>query len=50
MSVSGIHYVFIARDSDMVVFERLVNKKLTLNQLNHEAIEIVTELEKTHED
>jgi len=27
-NMSGVHYCFIARDSDMLVFEKLVNKSL----------------------
>ena len=29
--MSGVHYCFIARDSDMIVYEKLVNKQLNLN-------------------
>ena len=37
----GIHYCFIARDSDMIVFEKFVNKKLNERQLTNEAVQIV---------
>ena len=45
----GIHYCFIARDSDMIVFEKLVNKKLNQRQLTNEAMQIVTQLEQVPE-
>ena len=31
--MSGVHYCFIAKDSDMVVFEKVVNKSLNPRQL-----------------
>ena len=43
--MSGVHYCFIARDSDMIVFEKLVNKSLNLRQLTNEAVQMVTKLE-----
>ena len=45
----GIHYCFIARDSDMIVFEKIVNKKLNQRQLTNEAMQIVTQLEQVPE-
>ena len=45
----GIHYCFIARDSDMIVFEKMVNKKLNKSQLTNEAVQIVTQLEQVDE-
>ena len=45
----GVHYCFIARDSDMIVFEKIVNKKLNQRQLTNEAVQIVTQLEQVPE-
>ena len=45
----GVHYCFIARDSDMIVFEKLVNKSLNQSQLTNEAIRIVQGVEGTPE-
>ena len=45
-----MHYCFIARDSDMIVFEKLVNKQLNLNQLTDEAVQIITKIEGVPED
>ena len=46
----SVHYCFIARDSDMVVFENLVNKDLKQSQLKDEAIEILVSKEKEVKD
>ena len=48
--MSGVHYCFIARDSDMIVFEKLVNRQLNQNQLTNEAVRMVSELEKVEEN
>jgi predicted ATP-grasp superfamily ATP-dependent carboligase len=45
----SIHYCFIARDSDIIVFEKLVNKSLNPRQLTNEAVQIVSQMEKTEE-
>lgn len=45
----GIHYCFIARDSDMIVFEKQVNKSLNPRQLTNEAINIVSQMEQVDE-
>ena len=44
--MSGVHFCLIARDSDMIVFETLVNKEMNPRQLRAEVMEIVTEKEK----
>ena len=43
--MSGVHYCFIARDSDMIVFEKMVNRALDESQLNNEAVRITSGLE-----
>ena len=48
--MSGVHYCFIARDSDMIVFEKLVNKGLNASQVTNEAVQIVTQLENKSEE
>ena len=45
----GIHYCFIARDSDMIVFEKVVNKSLNPRQLTNETVQIVSQLEQVSE-
>ena len=40
--MSNVHYVFIARDSDMIVFEKLVNRDLNAKHLNQQSVEIIT--------
>lgn len=39
--MSGVHYCFIARDSDMIVFEKLINKNLNQKQLTNEAVQMM---------
>ncbi len=38
----SVHYCVIARDSDMIVFETLVNKDKNARQLRSELMEIIT--------
>ncbi len=38
----SVHYSIIARDSDMIVFETLVNKDKNQRQLRSECMEIIT--------
>lgn len=45
----SVHYCVIARDSDMIVFECLVNKDMNPRQLRSEAMEIITREEKDNE-
>lgn len=45
----SVHYCVIARDSDMIVFESLVNKDMNPRQLRSEAMEIITQKEKENE-
>lgn len=45
----SVHYCVIARDSDMIVFECLVNKDMNPRQLRSEAMEIITTQEKDNE-
>ena len=45
----GVHYCVIARDSDMIVFETLVNKELNPRQVRGEAMDIITQREKDNE-
>ena len=47
--MSGIHYCFIARDSDMIVFEKKVNKSLNQSQLTNEAVQIISQMEQVEE-
>ena len=42
----SVQYCIIARDSDMVVFESLVNKDFNPRQLLSEALEVITMKEK----
>lgn len=44
----SVHYCFIAKDSDMVVFEHLVTRDINKSALNNEAIERVTAWESTN--
>ena len=44
-----MHYCFIARDSDMIVFEKLINKQLNQRQLTNEAVQLVSKMEGTPE-
>jgi hypothetical protein len=46
----SVHYGFIARDSDMVVFELLVNKEMNPRQLRSDSIEILSAKEKESKD
>lgn len=48
--MSGVHYCFVARDSDMIVFEKLVNRQLNPRQLTNEAVRITSGLEAIPED
>ena len=48
--MSGVHYCFVARDSDMIVFEKTVNRQLKEGQLNNEAVRIISGLEAIPED
>lgn len=45
----SVHYCVIARDSDMIVFEALVNKEMNPRQLRSEVMEIITVKEKDNE-
>lgn len=47
--MSGVHYCFIARDSDMIVFEKLVNKQINQRQLTNEAVQLISAIERTPE-
>ena len=47
--MSGVHYCFVARDSDMIVFEKLVNRDLNQRQLTNEAIQVIQSLESVPE-
>ena len=40
--MSNVHYVFIARDSDMIVFEKHIGKDLNAKQIHNEVVEIIT--------
>ena len=46
----SVHYGFIARDSDMVVFEILINKEMNPRQLRSDSIEILSVKEKESKD
>ena len=46
----SVHYGFIARNSDMVVFEILINKEMNPRQLRSDSIEILSEKEKQSAD
>ena len=48
--MSGVHYCFVARDSDMIVFEKFVNRQLNQKQLTNEAVRITSGLEHIPED
>ena len=45
----GVHYCFVARDSDMIVFEKLVNRGLNQRQLTNEAVTLISAQEKIEE-
>jgi hypothetical protein len=45
----GVHYCFVARDSDMIVFEKLVNRGLNQRQLTNEAVTLISAQEKIDE-
>lgn len=47
--MSGVHYCFIARDSDMIVFEKLINKNLNQKQLTNEAVQMMQTIEQESE-
>ena len=47
--MSQVHYCVIARDSDMIVFESLMNKELNVRQLKSEAIDFITQKESENE-
>ena len=44
-----MHYCVIARDSDMIVFEILMNKELNVRQLKSEAMDFITQKESENE-
>ncbi len=46
----SVHYGFIARDSDMVVFEILINKEMNPRQIRSDSIEILSAKEKQSAD
>ena len=48
--MSGVHYCFVARDSDMIVFEKLVNRGLNNTQLTNEAVQLISQQEKIDEN
>ena len=43
--MSNVYYCIIARDSDMVVFEYLINKELKQNQLKDTIVEMIGQKE-----
>ena len=47
--MSKVHYVFIARDSDMIVFEKHINRNLNPKNVHNEAIETITSQEQVTE-
>ena len=47
--MSNVHYCFIARDSDMVVFEILLTQTFNTAQLQNEVTEILVAQEKIPE-
>ena len=47
--MTNVHYCFIARDSDMVVFEILLNSDLNLRQLQNEMTELLVAQERIPE-
>jgi hypothetical protein len=47
--MSQVHYCVIARDSDMIVFESLMNKELNVRQLKSEALDFITQKESENE-
>ena len=47
--MTNVHYVFIARDSDMIVFEKHINRDLNAKQVHNEVVEIITSQEQVPE-
>ena len=47
--MSQVHYVFIARDSDMIVFEKHINREFNAKQIHNEVVEIITQQEQVPE-
>ena len=47
--MSQVHYCVIARDSDMIVFESLMNKELNVRKLKSEALDFITQKESENE-
>ena len=48
--MSGVHYCFVARDSDVIVFEKLVNRDLNQRQLPNVAVTLISAQEKIDEN
>ena len=48
--MSTVHYCFIARDSDMVVFEALLTPSLNIRQLQNEVTEMLVAQERIPEE
>ena len=46
----SVHYGFIAKDSDMIVFEILVNKEMNPRQVKAAVIEVVVVKELANKD
>jgi hypothetical protein len=46
----SVHYGFIAKDSDMIVFEILVNKEMNPRQVKAAVIEVVVVKEEENKD
>ena len=47
--MSKVYYCFIARDSDMIVFEKQVIRELNAKQVQNEVVEIITSQEQVPE-
>ena len=47
--MSKVYYCFIARDSDMIVFEKQVVRELNAKQVHNEAVDIITNQEQVPE-
>ena len=47
--MSKVYYAFIARDSDMIVFEKQVTRELNAKQIQNEVGEIITSQEQVPE-
>ena len=48
--MSAVHYCFIARDSDMIVFECLVNKDYKQPQLRTFAVDLLVQKERENKN